>query len=245
VLVVAAYLWAVARSRGSRWPRHRTVCWVTGVAVAVLAVAGPVAEAAHSDFAAHAISHLMLAMLAPLLLVRAAPVTLLLRVLPIHAGQRVCHALAGRPLTWLTEPVVAAALAVGAVWALYTTGLYTQRRHHPAIHVVVHAHMIISGYLFSTALVGVDPLPHRRRHVHRAAVLVASLAAHDILAKQIYAHPPTGVPAEQGETGAMIMYYGGDVIDVVIMVLLCLQWYRAVQRPSVRSAADRSLLVTR
>ena len=60
-----------------------------------------------------------------------------------------------------------------------------------------------------------------------------ALAAHDILAKYLYAHPPDGVPAPAAETGAMIMYYGGDVIDVAIMVVLGARWYR-VTRPRFR-----------
>lgn len=34
------------------------------------------------------------------------------------------HLLRSRPIRWLTEPAVAAALDVGSLWAVYPTGLY-------------------------------------------------------------------------------------------------------------------------
>ncbi|MEH6994266.1 cytochrome c oxidase assembly protein [Neobacillus drentensis] len=66
-----------------------------------------------------------------------------------------------------------------------------------------------------------DPAPHRYGFVFRAVVLILSLAAHGILSKYIYAHPPVGVPSEQSETGGMIMYYGGDMVEIVLIFLFC------------------------
>ncbi len=55
------------------------------------------------------------------------------------------------------------------------------------------------------------------------------LAGHGILSKFIYAHPPAGVPLEQAKIGGMIMYYGGDVVDIVMIFNLCLHWFRATR----------------
>jgi len=54
---------------------------------------------------------------------------------------------------------------------------------------------------------------------------VAALAAHGILAKHLYVHPPLGVAAGTGETGAMVMYYGGDAVELVVAALLCRAWF--------------------
>jgi hypothetical protein len=51
------------------------------------------------------------------------------------------------------------------------------------------------------------------------------LAAHGILAKYLYAHPPAGVL--HAEAGAQLMYYGGDVLDLILIVVFCRQWYTA------------------
>lgn len=225
ILSVVGYPAAVAAGRGGRWPRHRTVSWVAGTLVVVTAVTGPLGAAAHHGFVAHMVAHLLLGMAAPLLLVVAAPVTVVLRALPVGSARVLAKVLRSMPIRLLTEPVIAAVLDIGGLWLLYTTGLYQAMHLHPAVHVLVHVHMFLTGYLFTAALVGVDPAPHRRGHGHRAAVLVSALAAHDILAKHLYAHPPAGVAAAQAEPGAMIMYYGGDAVDVVLIIMLCAGWY--------------------
>jgi len=45
-----------------------------------------------------------------------------------------------------------------------------------------------------------------------------AIAAHNVLAKMLHAQPPTGVPAEQAMVGAPIMYYGGAVVEIAILV---------------------------
>ena len=66
---------------------------------------------------------------------------------------------------------------------------------------------------------------------------MAFLALHSILGKVIYAHPPQGVADEQAQLGAQVMYYGGDYIDLVLIVLFCLDWYRRGGREHARSSS--------
>jgi putative membrane protein len=119
-------------------------------------------------------------------------------------------------------------LNAGGLWAVYTTSLYE-------LHTLVQIHVLAAGYLFTAAIIGVDPAPHRPGRPVRAAVLLAFLAAHGILAKHLYAHPPAGVPTTQAEAGAQLMYYGGDLLDLVLVALFCWQWYAATDpNPSAR-----------
>lgn len=218
----------VSSQRYGPWPKIRSICWLAGVLSAAAAVAGPIAVQARTDFAAHMIGHVLLGMLAPLLLALAAPVTLLLRTLSVRQARRLSRWLADWPLPrLLTDPAVASLLNVGGLWILYTTGLYGRMHHFPLLHFLVHVHIFLAGYWFTAAFLYIDPVPHRRSFVYRAAVLTLAWAAHDILAKFIYAHPPAGVPAEQAEAAGMIMYYGGDAVDLALIVLFCFQWYKA------------------
>ncbi|GAB2579345.1 hypothetical protein GCM10009593_17350 [Microlunatus antarcticus] len=235
VVGTVGYLWLVTASRERGWPAGRTVSWLGGTLLGLAAVTGPLAAAAQTSYVAHMAAHLLLGMAAPVLLVLGAPVTLLLRALPVPAARRVSAVLSSRPVRVLTEPGVAAVLDVGALWLLYTTGLYPAMHRHAWLHVVVHVHMLSAGYLFSAAIVSVDPMPHRRGYPHRALVLVLALAAHDILAKLLYAGPPEGVAPAAGRTGAMLMYYGGDAVDLALIVLLCARWYRST-RPRAHRA---------
>lgn len=223
----ALYLLGVmaVRRRGRWWPAGRTACWLAGLGTAVATVAGPLPRAAHHDFAAHMAGHLLLGMAAPLLLVAAAPVTLALRARPAAQARVLSHVLASGPARLATHPVTAAILNAGGLWALYAAGLYRATAGHPWAHLAVQAHVVAAGYLFTAAMIGVDPAPHRPGRRIRAAVLIAFLAAHPILAKHLYAHPPAGVAA--GPAGAELMYYGGDLADAVLIVIFCRQWYRA------------------
>jgi putative membrane protein len=221
-----AYLWAVVavRRRGRWWPPWRAACWCAGLTVAAVALIGP-GVAGHHDFVAHMQGHLLLGMAAPLLLVPAAPVTLALRALPVGRARGLSRLLASTPVRLVSHPVTAAVLDAGGLWLLYTTGLHQATGEHPWLRTVVNAHVLAAGYLFTAAVVGVDPAPHRPGRRTRVVTLVAFLAAHAVLAKHLYGHPPVGVPADQAQAGAALMYYGGDLIDLVLIVVFCRQWY--------------------
>ena len=233
-LAAAGLLYAIGLARSgttTRWPRHRTAAWYAGLAAAT---AGLLLD---GDFGTHAAGHLLLGMVAPLLLVLAAPVTLALRALPADRARRLSRLLRSRPLRLLTSPAVAAVLDVGGLWLLYTTDLYALAARQPAVHLVVQAHVLLAGYLFTAALVGVDPAPHRPRPAVRAAVLVLAAAAHAVLAKHLYGAPPAGVP--DARAGALLMYYGGDAVEVALAVLLCREWLASAARRGVAQSTAR------
>lgn len=244
----------VAARRRSPWPAHRTVLWYLGLACAAVSL-GPVADAARTSFTAHMLGHVLLGMLAPLLLVLAAPVTLLLRALPAARARSVTRVLRGRWARTVAHPAVAGLLNAGGLWLLYTTDLFHRAHGSALLGLAVHAHVLLTGCLFTASLVGPDARLHPVSLRGRATVLVVFVAAHSVLAKWLYAHPPSGVGARDGRTGAQLMYYGGDVVDVALMVLLAAGWYRAAGRrggvradrivptvggPASRRGADRS-----
>ncbi|WP_021010394.1 cytochrome c oxidase assembly protein [Agrococcus pavilionensis] len=246
-LIVAALLVAVggylralrsARRRGP-WPALRTTSWMLGALCAGAATLGPIAIAAPSSLTGHMLAHLLLGMLAPLLLVLGAPVTLLLRALPVTAARRLTRVLRSAPLRVLTHPVSAAVLNAGGLGALYATDLYGLVHASALVHGIVHVHLLLAGYLLTAALVGVDPDPHRASIGVRAAVLLAFMAVHSIIAKRVYGAPPAGVEAADAHVASQLMYYGGDVVDVTLLVLLGLAWLRATRprRAAVPAAA--------
>ncbi|WP_424347307.1 cytochrome c oxidase assembly protein [Kocuria sp. CH-021] len=228
-----AGLWA-ARHRGP-WPAHRSVLWCAGLLCAGAALVGPLADAARTGFTAHMAGHLLLGMAAPLLLVLAAPVTLALRALPVARARAVSRLLRTPPVRVVTHPVVAGLLDAGGLWLLYTTGLYGLMHTSSLVHAAVHLHVLLAGWVFTAAVVGVDPNPHRGSFPLRAGVLIGFLAFHSALAKHLYGHPPEGVAAPDARAGAQLMYYGGDVVHVALVVVLCAQWYAAA-RPRARPA---------
>lgn len=237
VAVAGAYAAGVCRAgRRARWPVARTASMGLGLACLGIALVGPLAEAARHSFPAHMTGHLLAGMLGPLLVVLGAPMTVALRALPVGAARRLTRVLRSLPVRTVTHPIVAGALNAGGLWVLYTTDLFVWMHTSMLGHALVHVHMILAGWLFTAALVGPDPDPHRASMRLRSGVLIVFVAAHSILAKWVYAYPPPGVSVEEARTGAQIMYYGGDAVDVTLIVLLFAGWYAATRpRPWVVS----------
>lgn len=181
------------------------------------------------------VSHLLLGMLAPLLIVLAAPMTLALRTLPVNSARGLSRILRSWPIRVISNPIFASFINVGGLWLLYTTNLYMLMQQNIFLHMLVHIHVLIAGYLFTLSIIYIDPSPHRTSFIFRSIVLLIALAGHGVLSKYIYAHPPNSVSVEESEIGGMIMYYGGDVIDFVLIFILCFQWFKTTRPRSLSS----------
>lgn len=227
ILYITAVI--VSCQRQKLWPLYRTAFWILGIFLSIMAVAGPLAAKAHHDFPAHMLGHLLLGMLGPLLMVLGAPITLLFRTLNVRTARRISQLLKSSLIRFLTDPTVAALLNVGGLWVLYTTHLFMVMQQSPLLHIIVHLHVFLAGYLFTVSMIQIDPAPHRTSFAYRAIVLVVALAGHGILAKYIFACPPNGVPAAKAQLGGMMMYYGGDAVDLFLIIIFCHQWYKAAR----------------
>ncbi|MFP7495302.1 cytochrome c oxidase assembly protein [Terribacillus saccharophilus] len=216
-----------ASRRFKAWPLYRLLLFAGGVIVGLLAVSGPIAMHAHHSFTYHMIGHLLLGMLAPLLLVLSQPVTLLMRALPQSGSKAVSRLFRSRYAHFIIHPITAAVLNIGGLWLLYTTALFHYMHQSSWISFIVHLHVFAAGYVFTLAIVYSEPVSYRKSHLYRMVVFIFALAGHGILSKYLYANPPAGVNAADAQEGAMLMYYGGDVIDLILIFLLCWQWYHA------------------
>lgn len=216
---------AILRNRGTQWPTYRSALWAAGWSCAAGTLVGPFAERAHHDFVVHMAGHILLGMLAPVLIILAAPVTLALRVLPVRAARTLARCINSPPMRVLTRPAIATLLNIGGLWVLYRTGVYTAMQTEPWLHAAVHLHALGAGFVFTFAVLGgPDPAPHRSHAAWRATALVVAVAAHNVLAKTVYAAPPDGVSAEQAQAGGQLMYYGSAPVEILLLVLLCRSW---------------------
>ncbi|SEQ15049.1 cytochrome c oxidase assembly protein [Streptomyces radiopugnans] len=237
LLAVACYLLAATRlrHRGDIWPYARDLCFASGgAALASAAVVTPPG----GPFTAHMARHLVVGMAAPLLLVLARPLTLALRVLPPGRRRRALLAAAhSRPAAWLVFPPLAALLDVGGLWVLYRTPLWSASHDRPLLQAAVHFHVLAAGLLFTFAVCRLDPVRRRWGPAWRGAALLGAGAAHAALAKSLYAAPPygTGFAPADLHTGARLMYYGGDLVELALAVVLAVQWYTAGGRALARS----------
>ena len=243
VFTTSLYVWANLHSNKKahlqKWPLRRLLFWLSGILCACVALAGPLAAASHHDFRYHMAGHLLLGMLAPLLIALSAPMTLLLRTLSTKNAKRCTHLLKSRLAGFYVNPVTASILNIGGLWLLYTTPLYNWMHMYPILYFLIHVHIFAAGYLFTISIIYIDPISYRQSYTYRTIVFITALAVHGILSKYIYAHPPDGVIASQAQSGAMLMYYGGDLVDLILIILLFRDWYHSA-RP--RKQAEKACL---
>lgn len=251
LVALLAYLfgarsWNRQGDKGGKWSRWRTAAFAGGIALLALALLPPVAGWAHGSLQGHMVQHLLLGMLAPLGLVLGAPGMLLLRTLPARAGRRIMAFLAARPIRLLIHPFTALLLDIGGMYLLYLTPLYALALANGTVHAWMHLHFVVSGYLFTWAIAGPDPAPHRPGLGIRLAALFLATAAHASLGKFMYAYGfPRGTPHDPGEiqVAAQLMYYGGDLAELLLAVaffaacpMRAADW---VQGPRVRRLRPR------
>jgi len=191
------------------------------------ALASPLATL--ERFSVHMAQHMLLGMAGPLLLSLSAPVTLALRTLPRRPRRTLVELLHAPALAWIAHPLSATALFVGGLAALYFMPLYRRTLHHPLLHELVHLHFLLSGCLFAWVFVGVDPVPRLGSMRLRIALLVVALGSHAVMAKLLYAGvgsiPVTSL--RELHQGAQIMFYGGDALDLALLLAFFSQWYAA------------------
>jgi putative membrane protein len=224
------YVWLSVRERDRRgWSTARTLSFLTGSALIVLVLAPGFDGYADRDFGGHMLQHLVLAMVAPLALVLAAPVTLLLRQLPHRHGRRLGGLLHTRGLRVLAHPVTGLLLSAGGLVLLYFTPLYTLSTRHEAAHVAVHVHLVTSGLLFTWAIAGPDPAAGRASVRVRLVVLGAAVAIHAAVAQLIYAGLLVRVhePVTEMQAAGSLMYLGGDIAELMLAGALLATWRSA------------------
>lgn len=183
------YLAGVVRLRrnGIAWPLRRTIPWVAGCLVVIVAMCSGLARYAPVLAWVHMLQHLLLAIYAAPLLVLGAPVTLALRALkpapdpglpgPREVLQAVLHSRYSRAIT---QPVFALLFFSGSMFAVFYSGLYELMLRSHVAHLLISAHFLLSGYLFYWVVIGIDPGPRRVNAPMRLIMLLISAIVHTV-----------------------------------------------------------------
>ncbi|WP_311836159.1 cytochrome c oxidase assembly protein [Cellulomonas fimi] len=242
------------RARGDSWPVTRTVSWVVGMLVLGWTTSGGPAAYGHVLFSAHMVQHMVLAMVVPIFLVVAAPVTLALRALPGRAddsrGPRewLLTLVNSRLARLLANPVVAAVNFAGSMVLFYYTDLFELSLRYYVGHLGMVAHFTLAGYLFANALIGVDPGPHRPPHPQRLLLLFATMAFHAFFGVALVSGDVllvadwfgnTGRPWGQSaigdqQTGGAIAWGIGELPTLALAVIVAFSWARDDERTARR-----------
>lgn len=260
VMLCVAYVAGVLklRARGGTWPVLRAASWVAGWVLVAWATAGAPGVYGQVLFSMHMVQHVTLAVLAPILLVLAAPLALALQVLEPRADG------SSGPREWLTEslrsflaviattPVVAAGLFVASFPLLYFTGVFRLSMESHTVHQLVAVQFLVVGYLFANGLIGRDPYVHRPSLRVRLVLLVVTLAVHAWFSFSLLATDETlsgdwfgalqrpwgATLAEDQRLGASLGWVLGELPLVILAGVLGAQWLFAHRRAR-RSRAGR------
>jgi putative membrane protein len=171
--------------------------------------------------------------------------TLLLRALPTARARRLGALLRGRAVHILAHPVTALVLSTRGMAVLYYTPLYRHTTTNGWLHAAVHLHFLLSGCLFAWVIAGPDPAPRRPPVPARLVVLGGAIAVHAGLSQLMYAGIAVDlpVPGDQRRGAAEIMYYGGDLAELLLALALVLGWKPA--RSTRRNPPDLRHKLTR
>src|SRR5690606_22164926 len=156
------------------------------------------------------------------------PATLALQALTRAGARHLAVLMRSRLLHGLTHPAAAVILNVGAMFLLYLTPLYATLQVLSLLHFLLHVHFVLAGCLFAWVVASHERGPRQSSFPARLAALGVRAAAHAWLAKLMYARgwpANTGEPLEHVQAAAQLMYYGGDVAELLLAVALFHRWY--------------------
>ncbi len=240
------------RRRGDAWPWYRTALWITGMAVLFWITNGGVNVYERFLFSQHMLAHMVIGMLIPVLLVLGAPITLALRAIHKRAdGSR-------GPREWLmllvhskvfgffANPIVAAVLFTASLWIFYYTPVFSWATTNHIGHLWMIVHFLLTGYLFVSALIGIDPAPSRPPYPIRLVLLLATMAFHaffglalmtgtGLLLADWYGAMGWGTSAiADQQAGGGIAWSVGEIPNAILALLIVFLWSRSDARESKR-----------
>ncbi|MEU9191225.1 cytochrome c oxidase assembly protein [Streptomyces sp. NPDC048484] len=248
------------RARGDRWPVGRTISWLLGLAVTVLATMSGLAVYGKVLFSVHMSQHMILAMTVPILLVLGAPATLALRALPAAPkgepdGPRemLMKLLHSRYVKVISHPVVASVLFIASAFVVYYSSLFeTLMRSHLG-HMFMLVHFLAVGLLFFWVVIGIDPGPRRPPHLGRLFALILTMPFHSWFSISLMSstaligegwwsaldRPWVEYAMDDQYNAGAIAWATGDIPVLITTIILSIQWVRSDQREARR--VDRKI----
>ncbi|RBY79828.1 cytochrome c oxidase assembly protein [Geodermatophilus sp. TF02-6] len=255
LLGVVGYLVAVVvlRRTGVAWPWWRTASWAAGC-VALFAVTGTWLNGYSMVlFSVHMAQHMVLSMVAPILLLLGAPVTLALRTLPRGRGLAgvpralLLDVLHSRVARFLAHPAFTLPLFLASLYAVYFTPLFDALMADPFGHEFMLAHFTVTGLLFFGPILAQDPWPRTAGHGGRMLELIIPMPLHAFFGVAVmmagslvvgtFAHPPAGWGvdplADQGTAGSIAWSFG-ELPTVFVMAMVLFSWMASEERKARR-----------
>jgi cytochrome c oxidase assembly factor CtaG len=246
VIFAALYVWGAVRVRRRHparpWPVFRTLAFMCGLLVVVLATQSGIGTYDDTLFWDHMIQHLMLIMVAPPLLVAGQPVTLLL-----HSSRNPLHTwtkkfVRSRPIQWITWPGFGVAAYAATIVGTHLTSFMNLVEAHEWVHNSEHVLYLVVGYLYFLPLVGHEPIRWKVSYPVRLFLLFLAMPI-DAFTGVVLGSESTDPfnpleprnwgpsPLDDVHQGGAVMWIGGAAIMFVMIMVVFFGWTRET-RPS-------------
>jgi putative membrane protein len=245
-ICIAVYIRAVTlynkKFPGRSYSFLRIACFVIGVGCIIIALLPTVDALADRSFAAHMAQHMVLALVAPPLVLLGAPLLLLAAVPSQRTARRItgfAHGALGRAIF---APITGWLLFVSVLWATHFSPLYEAALEHPAMHVVEHGLFLTAAFLFWGAVVQVGyapravPFPARMLYVFLAIPQGAFLglaiyAARGVLYPHYLQMQSAASALADQQNGGAVMWIAGGFIMFVAFMLTAAAWAVSERSP--------------
>lgn len=253
--LVTYWRWALRlRKRGDNWPWLRTANWTIAMVLMFWVTSGGPAVYGKVLFSSHMLMHMSLAMIIPIFLVSAAPITLLMRAIaprkdnsrgPREWVSGIIHSRYGR---FFSHPLVAAANFAGSMILFYFSPLFELAMSTHLGHILMIVHFTLVGYFFANALIGIDPGPTRPGYPLRLILLLATMAFHAFFGVAIMGMTSLLAPDWFGlmgrpwgasaildqQTGGGIAWGIGEIPTVSLAIIVIITWAKNDERAAAR-----------
>jgi putative membrane protein len=237
------YLRAARRISGT-WPARRTRSFVSGLIVVAVATLSGIGRFDTERFSVHSVQHVLLGMVAPVLIMAGAPVTLSLRVGSATTRRRVAAIAGSGMVRTLTDPITVGTLFTATLYALYLTPLYRLTTTIAAAHVLLHMHLLLLGCLYASSILGFDHLTRSRSTGLRLLVIAIGVPAHTLLGVVVLAQQHLLVNgrwddlAQLGDQhqGAGVLLIAGELFGLACAAIVFAEWIRRETRSSALEA---------
>jgi putative copper resistance protein D len=243
-LVLASwYLIAVRRLglRGRRWSPWRTASFLGATLTVVVAVQSGLASYDDSVFAVHAIQHILLMNVAPILYALSAPVTLALQSSSRPVQRAILRVLNNVAIEAVTHPVVVVVFGALTMLVYFLTPFYALSLRHPLLHDFSHLHFLVVGCLFWWLVIGLDPTRWHLSYPAKLGFLATGIPVGVIIGLTLTSAHSSVDPGVHSiadtHTGGAILWVVNELFTLVALAIVGLQWMRYEERAALR--ADR------
>ena len=255
-ILIAGYLYAKGlhnwRPRSRPVHTWQVISFYSGLAMMVIALISPLDPLADQLFLAHQIQHLLLRVAGPVLIFLGAPLTPVLKGMPVDIRMNiirpiVSNSLARKAYSWATHPVIIPILFMLVLYIWQFPLAHDAALDNFWVHYFMHLTMTISSMLFWWLII--DPKPHRSSLHYGVRVLIMALTilpntvlgAFVVFAESaVYnGYGPTRpfnlIPLDDQRWGGLIMWLSADMMTVGTAAIIFGMWFAQEQKQSIKT----------